>query len=145
MTKTSKIKWKKITRRLKSPFKIISGKAKQKSSKELILQKPIIEEKMSTSIEWQRMVDSIRDKEEKFEVSSNFTFASKGIDKEMGFGFISESENPVDGRVVLQGPNPFLDNHYGTTNPKLGDYSPYSQIYNVRRNSKEGISYVFLR
>jgi len=100
---------------------------------------------MSTSIEWQRMVDSIRDKEEKFEVSSNFTFASKGIDKEMGFGFISESENPVDGRVVLQGPNPFLDNHYGTTNPKLGDYSPYSQIYNVRRNSKEGISYVFLR
>ena len=144
MTKTSKIKWKKITRRLKSPFKIISGKTRQKSSKELILQKHI-EEKMSTSIEWQKMVDSIRDKEENFEVTSNFTFSSKGIDKEMGFGFISESENPVDARVVLQGPNPFLDNHYGATNPKLGDYSPYSQIYNVRRKSKEGISYVFLR
>ena len=64
--------------------------------------------------------------------------------------FISDFEKSAfmrhpNGRVVLQGPNPFLDNHYGTTNPKLGDYSPYSQIYNVRRNSKEGISYVFLR
>ena len=100
---------------------------------------------MSTSIEWQKMVDSIREKDDNFEVTSNFKFASKGIDKDMGFGFISESENPVDARVVLQGPNPFLDNHYGRTNPKLGEYSPYSQIYNVKRKSKEGISYVFLR
>ena len=100
---------------------------------------------MSTSIEWQKMVDSIREKDDNFEVTSNFKFASKAIDKDMGFGFISESENPVDARVVLQGPNPFLDNQYGRTNPKLGEYSPYSQIYNVKRKSKEGISYVFLR
>ena len=47
--------------------------------------------------------------------------------------------------MVLQGPNPFLDNFYGLINPELGDYLPYSQIYNVKNTTTDGNSFLFLR
>ena len=54
----------------------------------------------------------------------------QGMDKEMGFGYISDEK--IEAKVVLQGPNPFMDNQSGDLNPYLDNYQPYSQIYNVR-------------
>ena len=36
---------------------------------------------------------------------------NKAFDKEMGFGYISENGYKPRARVILQGKNPFLDNH----------------------------------
>ena len=143
MTKTTKFTaWKKISRGLKSPFKIKNGKPKHRSQKDLILQKQP-EEKM-TPINWQHVLDGLRDKDKTLDLSA-MKMASVGMDKEMGFGFITDSESAEDARVVLQGPNPFLDNQYGLMNPGLGQHVPYSQIYDVKNNNKQGNSYLFLR
>ena len=101
------------------------------------------EEKM-TPINWQHVLDGLRDKDETLDLSA-MKMASVGMDKEMGFGFITDSESAEDARVVLQGPNPFLDNQYGLMNPGLGQHVPYSQIYDVKNNNKQGNSYLFLR
>ena len=36
---------------------------------------------------------------------------NKAFDKDMGFGYISENGYKPNARVILQGQNPFLDNH----------------------------------
>ena len=146
MAKTSrnKISWKKFTRHLKSPFKIKSGKSKKLPNKDVILQKKV-EEKMSSTIDWTKVLDTLKNKDgEKLDFNS-INMATAGMDREMGFGFITDTKGQEDARVVLQGPNPFLDNFYGLTNPDLGEYLPYSQIYNVKNTSKDGNSFLFLR
>jgi hypothetical protein len=36
---------------------------------------------------------------------------NKAFDKEMGFGYISDNSYKPRARVILQGKNPFIDNH----------------------------------
>ena len=36
---------------------------------------------------------------------------NKAFDQDMGFGYIAENGYKPDGRVILQGKNPFVDNH----------------------------------
>ena len=147
MAKTSrnKISWKKFARHLKSPFKLKSDKSKKSHNKDVILQKKV-EEKMQSTVDWTKVLDSLRNKDgEKFDFDS-IDMATAGMDREMGFGYLSDSKaTKGDARVVLQGPNPFLDNYYGLINPDLGDYLPYSQIYNVKNNTLDGSSFLFLR
>ena len=100
---------------------------------------------MSSTIDWSKVLDTLRNKDgEKLDFNS-INMATAGMDREMGFGFITDTKGQEDARVVLQGPNPFLDNFYGLTNPDLGEYLPYSQIYNVKNTSKDGNSFLFLR
>ena len=146
MAKTSrnKISWKKLTKHLKSPFKIKRDKSKKLHNKDLILQKKV-EEKMSTAIDWTRILDSLRKEDgEKFDFNS-INMATAGLDRAMGFGFLTDTKAQEDAKVVLQGPNPFIDNFYGLINPELGDYLPYSQIYNVKNTTTDGNSFLFLR
>ena len=146
MAKTSrnKISWKKFTRHLKSPFKIKSVQSKKLHNKDVILQKKV-EEKMSSAIEWTKVLDTLRNKDgEQLDLNS-IDMATAGMDREMGFGFLTDTKGQEDARVVLQGPNPFLDNFYGLTNPDLGEHLPYSQIYNVKNTTTDGNSFLFLR
>jgi len=100
---------------------------------------------MSLAIEWTKVLDTLRNKDgEKLDLNS-IDMATAGMDREMGFGFITDTKGQEDARVVLQGPNPFLDNFYGLTNPDLGEHLPYSQIYNVKNNTTDGNSFLFLR
>ena len=147
MAKTGKhkISWKKFTRQLKSPFKIKRDKSKKLHNKDVILQKKV-EEKMSSVIDWTRVLDTLRNKEGEQLDFNSINMATAGMDRQMGFGFLSDSKVQEDARVVLQGPNPFLDNFYGLINPELGEYLPYSQIYNVKNTSTDGNnSFLLLR
>ena len=100
---------------------------------------------MSTAIDWTRVLDSLRKEDgEKFDFNS-IKMATAGMDRAMGFGFLTDTKTEEDAKVVLQGPNPFLDNFYGLINPELGDYLPYSQIYNVKNTTTDGNSFLFLR
>ena len=146
MAKTgrNKISWKKFTRQLKSPFKIKRDKSKKLHNKDVILQKKV-EEKMSSVIDWTRVLDTLRHKNGEQLDFNSINMATAGMDREMGFGFLTDSKVQEDARVVLQGPNPFLDNFYGLINPELGEYLPYSQIYNVKNTTTDGNSFLLLR
>ena len=100
---------------------------------------------MSSAIEWTKVLDTLRNKDgEQLDLNS-IDMATAGMDREMGFGFLTDTKGQEDARVVLQGPNPFLDNFYGLTNPDLGEHLPYSQIYNVKNTTTDGNSFLFLR
>ena len=141
-TSKSKIPWKKLTRRLKSPFKIRSDKSVSLHKKDVILQKKV-EEKMTSTVDWTKVLDTLRNKDDEPFDFNSINLALTGMDREMGFGFVSDETQ--EARVVLQGPNPFLDNSYGKINPQLGEYIPYSQIYDVKNKSTDGNSFLFLR
>ena len=45
-------------------------------------------------------------------LTENFKdIVNKAFDRDMGFGYISESGYKPKARVILQGKNPFIDNH----------------------------------
>ena len=46
---------------------------------------------------------------------------NKAFDRDMGFGYISESGYKPKARVILQGKNPFIDNHTVSNDSKLCD------------------------
>ena len=46
---------------------------------------------------------------------------NKAFDRDMGFGYISESVYKPKARVILQGKNPFIDNHTVSHDGKLDD------------------------
>ena len=75
---------------------------------------------------------------------------NKAFDRDMGFGYISENGYKPKARVILQGKNPFIDNHtvsengyilmiaklsliifQGLLSPILGGHLPYSQVYHL--------------
>lgn len=66
----------------------------------------------------------------------------QALDKEMGFGYISDEK--IEAKVVLQGSNPFMDNMRGDLNPDVVNYEPYSQIYNVT-GIRKGSNFLILR
>jgi len=69
---------------------------------------------------------------------------NKAFDKEMGFGYVSENGYKPRARVILQGKNPFLDNHMGLLSPVLEGYLPYSQVYHLAWGGA-GTTYCILR
>jgi len=97
-----------------------------------------------SQFDWQPVVDALRNKDEAITLPVGESAVVKELDKEMGFGVVSSS-TPVDCRVVLQAPNPFIDNYLNILNPGLGCNIPYSQIYDVKRKSNDGSSFLFLR
>jgi len=97
-----------------------------------------------SQFDWQPVVDALRNKDEAITLPVGEAAVVKDLDKEMGFGVVSSSTT-VDCRVVLQAPNPFVDNYLNILNPGLGCNIPYSQIYDVRRKSNDGSSFLFLR
>ena len=66
----------------------------------------------------------------------------QALDKEMGFGYISDEK--IEAKVVLQGSNPFMDNMRGDLNPDVLNYEPFSQIYNVT-GIRKGSNFLILR
>ena len=141
MTRTTKISWKQISKRLKSPFKPSSkDRLKHKPSNGLILQK---EEKSAKMIgDWKALLAEITAKgdiPDTFIDKENFPNALKSLDTDLGFGHISSDMENVEARVVLQGKNPFMDNNQGLLSPGFGEFLPYSQIYNVntKRSSEK--------
>ena len=100
---------------------------------------------MSSVIDWTKVLDTLRNKDGEQLDFNSINMATAGMDREMGFGFLTDSKVQEDARVVLQGPNPFLDNFYGLINPELGEYLPYSQIYNVKNTTTDGNSFLLLR
>jgi hypothetical protein len=56
---------------------------------------------------------------------------NKAFDKEMGFGYISDNGDKPRARVILQGKNPFIDNHTVSNNGMLNDVAMMSQYCRV--------------
>ena len=87
---------------------------------------------------------------------------NKAFDQDMGFGYISEHGYQPRAKVILQGRNPFVDNHsvctlydsydhinhavlQGMISPMLGEYLPYSQVYHLAWDREGGTTYCILR
>ena len=139
--------WKKITKTLKSPFKPSKkDKVKPKPSNGLILQTEDKSDKMIQ--DWKTLLAEISSKGEipdSFIDKETFPNSFKALDKEMGFGQISSDKEKVEGKVVLQGKNPFMDNNHGVLSPAFGDFLPYSQIYNVNAGRSTNQTYFIVR
>merc|ERR1719277_736741 len=79
-------------------------------------------------------------------LADNFSdVVNKSFDQDMGFGYISDSGYLPKPKVILQGRNPFTDNHSGTLSPMLGEYLPYSQVYHLALDREGGVTYCILR
>ena len=141
MSKQKRSMWKSLSKRLKVSFKTKSGKTKRKKSDDNKLQRQDKSVIMSTD-QLQNLVTMMKKSQEVDVSGLDFKIGSKHLDTDMGFGYISDNCGGVNCRVVLQGPNPFIDNYYGTINPELGDNVPYSQIYNVNNS---GAGYLMMR
>ena len=147
MTRTTNISWKHISKRIKSPFKPSKrDRLKSKATHELILQK---EEKHQKMIgDWKALLSEVTAKgdiPESFIDKENFPQALKSLDKEMGFGHISTDPDEIQAKIVLQGKNPFVDNNNGVLSPGLGEFLPYSQIYNVNSKRANNKTYYIVR
>ena len=147
MTRTTNISWKHISKRIKSPFKPSKrDRLKSKATHELILQK---EEKHQKMIgDWKALLSEVTAKgdiPESFIDKENFPQALKSLDKEMGFGHISTDPDEIQAKIVLQGKNPFVDNNNGVLSPGLGEFLPYSQIYNVNSKRANDKTYYIVR
>eukprot|EP00090_Calanus_glacialis_P045161 TRINITY_DN8222_c0_g1_i1.p1 TRINITY_DN8222_c0_g1~~TRINITY_DN8222_c0_g1_i1.p1 ORF type:complete len:693 (+),score=210.25 TRINITY_DN8222_c0_g1_i1:41-2119(+) len=73
---------------------------------------------------------------------------NKAFDKEMGFGYISDNGYKPRARVILQGKNPFIDNHTGLLSPVMEGHLPYSQVYHLAWGGDSvdaGTTYCILR
>ena len=147
MARTNNISWKKLTKRLKSPFKPSKkDKLKAKAPNELILQKE--EKAFKMIVDWKALLAEIADKgdiPQTFIDREHFPRAQKSLDKEMGFGYISSDLEDVQAKIVLQGKNPFMDNNIGLMSPALGEFLPYSQIYNVNSQRSSDNTYFIVR
>eukprot|EP00092_Neocalanus_flemingeri_P009175 GFUD01009876.1.p1 GENE.GFUD01009876.1~~GFUD01009876.1.p1 ORF type:complete len:669 (+),score=172.37 GFUD01009876.1:51-2057(+) len=63
---------------------------------------------------------------------------NKAFDRDMGFGYISDNGYKPKARVILQGKNPFINNHTDLLNPILGNHLPYSQVYHLGAGGQNG-------
>ena len=91
---------------------------------------------------------------------------NKAFDPDMGFGYISENGYKPKAKVILQGKNPFMDNHtvsadgviinakvmlkifQGTLSPVMEGHLPYSQVYHLAwggDSMDDGTTYCILR
>ena len=94
---------------------------------------------MQTGINWERALDDLIDRE-KIADQDGWIWS---LDKDLGFGYLSSED--IEAKVVLQGSNPFMDNHVGSLNPSLGNFVPYSQVYNVNSRTNNESSFLILR
>ena len=69
----------------------------------------------TVSVKWNETLSQIQRKGLLFNenvLKENFQdVVNKAFDKEMGFGYISDNGYKPRARVILQGKNPFIDNH----------------------------------
>ena len=103
--------------------------------------------------EWKNVLNNIQRKgvliDENVLMQSFTDVVNKAFDPDMGFGYISENGYNPKAKVILQGKNPFMDNHtvsddgvimnakvmltifQGTLSPVMESHLPYSQVYHL--------------
>ena len=134
--KSNAISWRHFKRSLKDSFKFKKRKVKARTERDSLLQNQV---EMQTGINWERALDDLIDRE-KIADQDGWIWS---LDKDLGFGYLSSED--IEAKVVLQGSNPFMDNHVGSLNPSLGNFVPYSQVYNVNSRTNNESSFLILR
>jgi hypothetical protein len=103
--------------------------------------------------EWKNVLNNIQRKgvlmDENVLMQSFTDVVNKAFDPDMGFGYISQNGYKPKAKIILQGKNPFMDNHtvsddgaimnamvmltifQGTLSPVMEGQLPYSQVYHL--------------
>ena len=136
MTK-NRISWKRIKKTFNTPMK-------RKKSRSKIEQNAVLQNQSELSTmdnDWESILEDIVSGERSIS-NNDFSEKYQSLDEQMGFGYVSRDR--IEAKVVLQGPNPFMDNQSGDLNSSLFNYEPYSQIFNIN-GIKETPTFLILR
>ena len=105
--------------------------------------------------EWKNVLNNIQRKgvcmDENILTQSFTDVVNKAFDPDMGFGYISENGYKPKAKVILQGKNPFMDNHTVSADGVIMNakvtliifvegHLPYGQVYHLAWGGEGGTS-----